>query len=223
MLPFKQVGFKRSKYLISCYLFFSWNRRVQIRSIWRCSPVQERCSWALSWFSCIGTLLTTLLSKKGCSYNPCFKVRKILWAASSLQMPRQRFLIPLKDKSALHVPKLKSVGHMHQKCIFQGMIPLSLMARRALCIKAYSSLKKCMYHCHAKQSVFQVSQSVALFPSSMETLGQRYQAFSGTTCLKNSQGGEQKNTPVLQRTVLRPVQNGITNLGDRWALYKQTQ
>lgn len=70
-----------------------------------------------------------------------------------------------------------------------------------------------LYQSHCKVASYS-SQSVALLPSSMKTLRQRYQAFIGTTSSENLQGGEQKNTPVFQRTVIRPVQNGITNTGD---------
>lgn len=59
------------------------------------------------------------------------------------------------------------------------------------------------------------SQSVTLLPSSMKTLRQRHQVFTGVTYSENSQGGEQKNTPMFQCTVVRPVLNGITNMGDK--------
>lgn len=71
-----------------------------------------------------------------------------------------------------------------------------------------------LYHGHCKVVSYS-SQSAALLPCSMKTLRQRYQTFTGITSLENSQGGEQKNTPVFQSTVIRPVQNGITNTGDK--------
>lgn len=79
-----------------------------------------------------------------------------------------------------------------------------------------------LYHGHCKVVSYS-SQSNALLPSSTKTLRQRYQAFTGTTCSENSQGGEQKNTPLSQHIVIRPVQNGITDTGDKWALYRHTR
>lgn len=76
-----------------------------------------------------------------------------------------------------------------------------------------------LHHGHCKVVSYS-SQSNTFLPSSTRTLRQRYQAFTGTTCSENSQGEEQKNMPVFQHVVIRPIQNGINNMGDKWALYR---
>lgn len=118
-------------------------------------------------------------------------------------MSRQRFLIPSKDKSAqigsssaqTEICGQINVNCRHQKCIFQGLIPVSLNGRKNILHESIF-LSQELYHGHCKVASYS-SQSVALLPSSMKTLRQRYlQAFTGTTSSENLQGGEQKNTRV---------------------------
>lgn len=95
MLSTKQLSFKRGDYLILCYSLPGTGMFEFIQYTEKHPNLGKMFLDPCLVYLHRDTAAT--LSKRGCSRNPCSKVRKILWAAPSLRMPRERFLICFRD------------------------------------------------------------------------------------------------------------------------------